>query len=102
EDLSFGSFTTPKLLTAINQVVINSGKFPTVLVSDYATQELYFALLTAQPRYMVAEDSAKTLDGGFRALTFTGGGQPIPWIADRLAPAQTLYMIHEPDIQVFS
>lgn len=92
----------PKSLQAtIDDIVTVSGKFPTAIYSDYALQRKYFETLTANPRYM-QPTQPKVLDGGFRSLEYTGGGQPIPWIADRLMPAESLLLPHEPDIQLFT
>lgn len=98
---AFGAFTVLKLQDEIDKVVVASGKMPTVILADYTLQRKYFETLTANPRY-VATSPPKVLDGGFRALEYTGGGQPIVWIADRLAPKQTILLVHEPDLQVFT
>lgn len=100
-DTSVGSFTVKKLQDTIDKIVIASGKYPTAIYSDYARQNKYFVLLTANPQY-IQTTPPKVLDGGFRSLAYTGGGQPIPWIADRLMPAETLLLPHEPDLQFFS
>lgn len=98
---AFGGFTVSKLQKLIDDIVVFSGKYPTALYSDYTLQRKYFETLVANPRYQVTSGSKK-LDGGFRSLEYSGGGEPIPWIADRLCPGQTIYAVHEPDIKVFS
>ena len=97
---SSGAFTVAKLQQHIDNVVIKSGKYPTVLISDFARQQKYFATLTANPRYVMG--SAEKLDGGFKTLEYSAGGAPIPWIADRLCPMETIFTLHEPDLQVFT
>lgn len=99
---TFGSFTIDKFEEHLNDIAVFSGKTPTIIVGDYKVQRLYLAKLTANTRYMVAGDAMKTLNGGFRALEYSSGSSPIPWVADRLAPFGTIYSVHEPDIQVFS
>ena len=79
---------------------IASGKYPTVILSDFARQQKYWATLTANPRYITG--SAEKLDGGFKTLEYSAGGAPIPWVADRLCPMETIFTLHEPDLQVFS
>jgi hypothetical protein len=98
---AFGAFTTTKLQLEIDRVVVASGKMPTALISNYTLQRKYWETLTANPRY-VQPSPPKVLDGGFRTLEYSGGGAPMPWIADRLCPAQTIYALHEPDLQVYS
>jgi len=96
-----GAFTVAKLQLQIDNTVVRSGKMPTALISDYALQRKYFETLTANPTYH-SGTVLKRGDGGFRTLEYSGGGAPIPWIADRLAPGGTILGLHEPDLQVFT
>lgn len=101
-DAHNAAFTVTDLQQNIDATVVKSGKMPTALISDYTLQRRYFETLTANPRYMSAGPTPEKMSGGFRSLEYSGGGAPIPWIADRLAPAGTIYGLHEPDLQVFS
>lgn len=96
-----GAFTVTALQQQIDATVVRSGKMPTALISDYTLQRKYFETLTANPRYMSGSALMKG-DGGFRSLEYSGGGAPIPWIADRLTPSGTILGLHEPDLQVFT
>lgn len=102
-EAAFGAFTVAKLQALIDRIVVASGKYPTAIFSNYTLQTKYFTTLTANPQYVAIGNGApKTMDGGFRTLEYSGGGSPIPWVADRLAPGGTLYVVHEPDIQVYT
>ena len=96
-----GAFSISALQTHLDKIMVRSGKMPTAIYSDYTLQRKYFELLTLNPRY-VETSPQKVLDGGFKTLAYTGGGAPMPWIADRLAPGETIYTIHEPDIKLFT
>lgn len=101
-DKTFGAFSILKYEAHLNAIQIEGGEDPTAIFGDFTMQRLYLATLTANTRYMVAGDALKTLNGGFKALEYSSGSTPIPWFADRLAPAGTIYSIHEPSFQVYS
>lgn len=100
---AFGAFSVSKLQLEIDRVVVASGKMPTAIYGDYTRQRKYWETLTANPQYVAIGNGApKTMDGGFRTLEYSGGGSPITWIADRLMPAASLLLVHEPDLQVYT
>ena len=95
-----GTFSLAEMKKFIDNIVKQSGKYPSVLISNFEVQGMYLDLVQANPRFLTGEP--KMLDGGFKSLQYSAGGSPITWLADRLAPAKTLYALYEPDLQVFS
>lgn len=100
---AFGAFTVSKLQAEIDAVVVASGKYPSAIYGDYTRQRKYFETLTANPQYVaIGNGGPKTMDGGFRTLEYSGGGSPIPWIADRLMQSGSLLILNEGDLQVYT
>lgn len=105
------AFSIPNMKSFIDRISIKSGKYPTLILSDFATQNRYANLLQHvvdiggtdfSLRQNTQPTAMKVLDGGFKELEFSAGGKGIPWMSDRFCPADTIYVLHEPDLQVFS
>jgi len=92
------SLTVKLVQQAFEVPEILIGKTPSAIYSNYGVRRAYFDLLQADKRYV----NMMKLDGGFSALEYTGGKDPIPWIADRHAPKNQAFFVHEPELCIYS
>ena len=88
-----GALTLDVLLQAYNQVQIAGGE-TSAMICTPGMQRAYFKLLQAQVRYV----EPLTIKGGFQVLEFMGK----PFIADRLAPFGSIFLLDEEFVKVFS
>lgn len=88
-----GPLTLDALLQAYNQVQIAGGE-TSAMICTPGMQRAYFKLLQAQVRYV----EPLTIKGGFQVLEFMGK----PFIADRLAPFGSIFLLDEEFVKVFS
>jgi hypothetical protein len=97
-----GAMTLDSIQEFLDKIAVASGKTPTAIVADLLRMRAYLALLQANRQYISSDPVPKVLSGGFKALEYISAGGVIEWISDRLAPAKTLFALHEPDLQVYS
>jgi len=75
---------------AIDQVVIDSGKAPSLLVTSHGVVRGYAAQLQDQRRF---NDDIK-LTGGFEVPTVQAGSVKLPLLADRFAPENAAFAVN--------
>lgn len=83
-----------KLHKLIHHLSIRVDAKPTVLYCSHGVKRAFMALLQARQQYV---DKMK-VDGGFQVDAFTSDNGPIPIIADRWAPANTIIALSEPKL----
>lgn len=76
--------------------IIGQGKV-SMICSEYSLRRAYLDLLVGQRRFV----KDLKLDGGFSALEYSGGGEPIPWTVDYMAPTGQVYMLDERTLAVY-
>ena len=76
---------------------IMRGVSPTVIMSGYGVRRAYFDLLQADKRFCENME----LDGGFTALSYTGGKGKTPWVVDRQTPKNMAFFINEADLNLY-
>ena len=87
EVAAFGAFSLDKLQEQIDTVHDNSGEWITHLFSQGAERRAYLAQLTADRRFAV-QQSPQKLNGGFKGLAYTGGGDvDAVWVKEPFIPA---------------
>jgi hypothetical protein len=82
-----------KLRKLLHHISIRGGKV-SVIYCSYGVKRAFISLLQARQRYV----DEITLDGGAKVEAFTGDYGPIPIIADRWAPAETMLALCEKDL----
>jgi len=70
--------------------IIGQGR-TSLIMSPYALRRAYVDLMIIDRRYV----KDLKLDGGFSAVEYSGGGEPVPWVVDYMAPANTLWFLDE-------
>lgn len=93
----------PLTIPLINQAYLRGqsnggGGFPTLIASNHSIALKYSEILTPDRRYG-ADDM--TLDGGFKALKYTGPGGSCPWLMDRMIRKNEVQFILEDDIKQY-
>lgn len=86
-------------LTLIQQAfelgeIIGQGRC-SVILTTYALRRAYLALEVADRRFV----DKMVLDGGFSALEYSGGGEPVPMVVDYMAPVNQMWF---PDERTFA
>lgn len=80
----------------VTAVEKNGGSVKLIL-SDHDIRDSYVALVTADKRYV----NTLTLDGGWRALEYSSGGNgAIPWVADVDCPANTIFFVDTDHLRI--
>jgi len=87
---SMGSLTLAKLQQEIDYTHDRSGEWVNFLYSNGDVRSLYLNILTATRQFW-SQESTKQLNGGFKGLAYTGGGEEAAWVKDPFAPAKTIY-----------
>lgn len=64
---------------------------PNLIITDYGVRRSYINELSADRRYIATE--TLKLPGGFTALEYNGGADPLPVTADRYAPQNKMWFI---------
>jgi hypothetical protein len=75
---------------AIDEIVIASGKAPSLIVTSHGVVRGYAAQLQDQRRF---NDNVE-LKGGFSVPTISAGSVTLPLLADRFAPANAAFLIN--------
>lgn len=83
-----------KLHKLIHHISIRIDSKPTVLYCSHGVKRAFMSLLQARQQYC---DKIK-IDGGLQVDAFTSDHGPIPIIADRWAPANTIIALSENDL----
>lgn len=88
-------------LTRIQQAfelgeIMSQGK-TSLILSGYDMRRAYLELTVADRRYV----NHLTLDGGFSALEYTGGGEPVPWVAERMGLKNKTFFIDERTMKIY-
>lgn len=76
--------------------IIGQGR-TSMIISPYAIRRAYLELLVSQRRFV----KDLKLDGGFSALEYSGGGEPVPWTVDYMAPAGQAFFLDERTLAVY-
>lgn len=92
-DTSGGALTEDNLLKNWNNVRIRGGK-PSLVLSSFGLQRVYFNTLQGNRRYV----EPTKLRGGFESLEFQGQA----FVADRHAPYGKVFILDESKLMVFS
>lgn len=74
--------------------IIGQGRCSAIL-STYALRRTYLDLEVADRRFV----DKMVLDGGFSALEYSGGGEPVPFVVDYMAPPNKIWF---PDERTFA
>ncbi|HTE18899.1 MAG TPA: phage major capsid protein, partial [Armatimonadota bacterium] len=75
-----------------------NGGYPTAIYSRHI-HALKYAQLMKTDRHW--DPKQMTLDGGWRAVEYTGPGGTCPWIMDRTVRRNEVLMVHEPDLALW-
>ena len=92
-DTAGGALTEDNLLKSWNNVRIRGGK-PSIVLSSFGLQRVYFNALAGDRRYV----EPTKLRGGFQTLEFQGQA----FVADRHAPYGKVFILDESKLMVFS
>lgn len=76
---------------------IMSGGKTSLILSGYDMRRAYLELTVADRRYV----NHLTLDGGWSALEYTGGGEPVPWVADRMGLKNRIFCLDERTFKIY-
>lgn len=87
---SVGSISDVKFESMIDNVSIEGGEVPNLIITTDGVRRAYSATLTSQKRFA---DSLE-LKGGFKALSVSAGGEPVALTWDRDCPAQTAFVVN--------
>ncbi len=68
-----------------------------LIVSNYELRRKYADLLVADKRFV----NKLTLDGGFSALEYSAGGEPLPFVVDRHALDNTMMFLDESTFAIY-
>lgn len=68
-----------------------------LIVSNYELRRKYADLLVADKRFV----NKLTLDGGFSALEYSAGGEPLPFVVDRHSLDNTLMFLDESSLAIY-
>lgn len=99
EQASWGAFGIDKLQEEIDTVHDNSGEWITHLFSQAAPRQKYLNALTAERR-MAVQQSPQKLNGGFKGLAYTGGGDvDAVWVKDPFTQPSRIYGLSMKDSQ---
>lgn len=70
--------------------IIGQGRC-SLIISPYALRNAYLDLMLVDRRYV----GKMTLDGGWSALEYSGGGEPVPWVVDYMAKKNNVFFLDE-------
>ena len=76
--------------------IIGQGRC-SVILSTYALRRSYLDLEVADRRFV----DKMVLDGGFSALEYSGGGEPVPMVVDYMAPANQMWFLDERTFAIY-
>lgn len=76
--------------------IIGQGRC-SVIMSTYALRRSYLDLEVADRRFV----DKMVLDGGFSALEYSGGGEPVPMVVDVMAPANQMWFLDERTFAIY-
>lgn len=68
-----------------------------IILSEYDLRRKYVDLTIQDRRYV----GSLTLDGGWSALEYSGGGEPIPWVVDYMALENRIFCLDERTYAIF-
>jgi len=81
---------------ASDEAEIDGGRI-SLIISNYALRRKYADMLVADKRYV----NRLTLDGGFSALEYSAGGEPIPFVVDRHAWPNQIAFLDESSLSLY-
>jgi len=87
---AFGVLTLAKIQDEFDRVHDASGEWVSHLFSNKGPRNKYLELLNADRRYM-PQEATKTLNGGFKGLSYTGGGTEAVWVKDPYSPDRKIF-----------
>lgn len=76
---------------------LGSGGAVSAIYSKPAMRRRYLDKCMADRRYV----KSMTFDMGWSAVEYTGGSKPVPWFAEQMCPANSIYFINENEVAVF-
>jgi len=94
---SVGDITENGIQARIDEVEKGTGSETNFLLGSYGVRRAYANLLQATKSHVNTLD----LKGGWKALSYTGGNQPIPFLGDRYVPEGLLYGLDLEDWKMY-
>lgn len=94
-----GTLDSSYMLKVIDEVEDKCGDEPTLIICQGGVRAEYVKTLLPDVRYT---GPAKKLDGGFSAVSYTGGSREIPIVVDRdCYPSTTMYFLNEDNLSFY-
>lgn len=94
-----GALDPASMQEVIDNVENACGDEPTLIICQSGVRAEYVKTLLPDVRYA---GPAKKLDGGFSAVSYTGGAKEIPIVVDRdCYPGTTMYFLNEPNLSFY-
>ena len=90
------SLTLDLCQQASDAAEIDGGRI-SLVVSNYELRRKYADLLVGDKRFV----NKLKLDGGFSALEYSAGGDPIPWVVDRHSWDNTVFFVDESSMAIY-
>jgi hypothetical protein len=98
-DAAFGTFSLDKFQAAIDAAEDNGGEWITSIYSAGTARQLYLTQLSASRRF-IPQENPTNLDGGFKGLSYTGGGEEAVWFKDKFCQAGRIYALRNKDKRI--
>jgi hypothetical protein len=98
EDAVDGTLTENVIMTALDNIIIESGMPVKLAVTSHGVIRAFHAQLQSQKRYVGESD---TLKGGIKGLAVSSGNQQISLMADRFCPEQTLFLLNTDHLKFY-
>ena len=76
--------------------IIGQGRC-SLIITSYALRAKYLSLMVSDRRFV----GSLTLDGGWSALEYSGGGEPVPWVVDYMATPNEVQFIDERTLAIY-
>ncbi len=76
--------------------IIGQGR-TSLIISPYALRGSYLDLMVQDRRFV----GSLVLDGGWTALEYSGGGEPVPWVVDYMATKNQVYFLDERTFAIY-
>lgn len=98
DDATTTTLTEPAMIKKCHSIRRKGGGYPSVIFCSLGVQRTYFNLLTSLRRY----NEPTTWTGGLVGLKFNGGKGDIPVVEDIDCPSNSMYLIDEKQIKIYS
>lgn len=94
-----GTLDSAKMLEVLDEIENKCGEEPSLIICQSGVRAEYVKTLLPDVRYT---GPAKKLDGGFSAVSYTGGSKEIPIVVDRdCYPSTTMYFLNESNLSFY-